>query len=200
MAKANDLKRPVVFLDRDGTLNEEVGYIRDLYQLVLIDGAASAIRRLNERKIAVILTTNQSGAARGYYPESHILALNSRLTSLLETQGAYLDAVYYCPHLVNGSVKELSIDCQCRKPATGMAIQAFKDFPDLDQERAFVIGDKSTDVEMAINLKAKGILVKTGYGQDVLNGTYQWAVKPDYIAPNIEDACEWILDDLFCQS
>src|SRR5262249_23910367 len=96
--------RPVVFLDRDGTLNEEVGYIRDLSKLVLIDGAADAVRRLNESKVAAVLITNQSGAARGYYPEDHIRALNSRLLELLKRQDAWLDDMYYCPHLPDGTV------------------------------------------------------------------------------------------------
>lgn len=198
--KVRQVQRPVVFLDRDGTLNEEAGYIRNVAQLVLIDGAASAIRSFNERKVVAILVTNQSGAARGYYPESHIHALNHRLTSLLSKEGAFLDALYYCPHLIGGIVRELSVDCQCRKPLTGMAKQAFMDYPELDQQRAYVIGDKATDVEMAHNLNAKSILVKTGYGQAVLDGKYQWLVKPDYIASDIRDASAWVLEDLFSKA
>src|ERR1700730_7374795 len=97
-------KRPVVFLDRDGTLNVEAGYIRQLDNLVLIEGAALAVKRLNDAGVAAILVTNQTGAARGYYPEQHILDLNARLVTLLEAQRAFLDAVYYCPHFEGGSV------------------------------------------------------------------------------------------------
>src|SRR5580658_7749428 len=92
-------KRAVVFLDRDGTLNKEIGYIHKVDDLVLIDGAAQAVLALNKANVAAILTTNQSGAARGYYPEAHIKNLNQRLEDLLKEQGAFLDAVYYCPHL-----------------------------------------------------------------------------------------------------
>src|SRR5947209_754446 len=116
----SEQRRPVVFLDRDGTLNEEVGYIKELSNLVLIEGAAEAIRRLNDAGVAAILVTNQSGAARGYYPEQHIKDLNARLVNLLEAQGAHLDAVYYCPHLPEGTVQPYAGECDCRKPSAGM--------------------------------------------------------------------------------
>ncbi len=118
----------------------------------------------------------------GYYPEQHILDLNSRLVMLLKAEGAFLDALYYCPHLEGGSVPQYSFACQCRKPETGMVEQAFSQHPDLDRNLAYVIGDKSTDVELARNCGAKGILVKTGYGEAVLKGEYQWTVEPDFQA------------------
>ena len=171
-------KKPVVFLDRDGTLNVEVGYIHILEDLVLIDGAAEAVKKLNEAGVAVILVTNQTGAARGYYPESHILALNSRLSNLLAEGGAHLDDVYYCPHLEDGSVQPFNRACNCRKPEAGMVDKAFVDHPDLDRERSFVVGDKSTDIELAKNCGAKGVLVTTGYGTAVLKGEYHmWPVR-----------------------
>ncbi|MBX9880087.1 MAG: HAD family hydrolase [Candidatus Obscuribacterales bacterium] len=188
--------RPVVYLDRDGTLNVEDGYIRQLERLVLIAGAAQAVRRLNEAGVAAILITNQSGAARGYYPESHILDLNNRLVSLLEKEGAYLDAVYYCPHLPDGTVAEYTGNCKCRKPEIGLVERACSDDTTLDKNRSYVVGDKSTDVELAHNIGGKGVLVRTGYGEQVLDGTYQWPVKPDYIASEITEAIDWILADL----
>ena len=106
-----------VFLDRDGTLNQERGYLRDIEELVLISGAAKAVRRLNDTGILAILTTNQSGPARGYYDEAHIKALHDRLERLLaEEAGAKLDAIYYSPFLPNGSVPEYTQDSPCRKP------------------------------------------------------------------------------------
>lgn len=188
--------RPVVFLDRDGTLNVEVGYIRDVSNLNLIEGAAAAVKRLNDAGVAAVLATNQSGVARGYYPEEHIHALHDRLTKLLAEQGAKLDAIYYCPHLEEGTVEPFNFACSCRKPEAGMVEQALKDYPDLDRRRAYVVGDKSTDVELAHKFGGKGVLVTTGYGQDVLEGKYQWPVKPDYIAQDINEAVDWILKDL----
>lgn len=188
--------RPVVYLDRDGTLNVEDGYIRQLERLTLIPGAAEAVKRLNKANVAAVLVTNQSGAARGYYPESHILDLNKRLVSLLEKEGAYLDAVYYCPHLPDGVVEEFTSACKCRKPEIGLVEKAVADDASLDKNRAYVVGDKSTDVELAHNIGGKGVLVRTGYGEQVLDGTYQWPVKPDYVASAITDAIDWILADL----
>lgn len=192
----NNALRPVVFLDRDGTLNEEIGYIRDVSKLVLIAGAADAIKRLNDSGVAAVLVTNQTGAARGYYAEDHIKALNQRLVDLLEKSGAHLDGVYYCPHYEDGVVQEFSIACHCRKPEPGMVIQALLENPELDKSRSYVVGDKATDVELAKQCQSKGVLVATGYGQDVLEGKYQWKVQPDHTASNIVDAVNWILDDL----
>lgn len=190
--------RPVVFLDRDGTLNEEVGYIRDVSNLNLIEGAALAVRKLNEAGVAAVLTTNQSGVARGYYPEQHIHNLHERLVLLLGKGGARLDAVYYCPHLPEGSVAEFSFACPCRKPEPGMVTQALREHAqEYDAARMYVVGDKSTDVELAAKCGAKGVLVTTGFGQDVLDGKYQWPVKPDYIAKDLTDAVDWILKDLY---
>lgn len=188
--------RPVVFLDRDGTLNEEIGYIRDVSKLVLISGAAGAIRRLNETGVAAVLVTNQSGAARGYYDEDHIRKLNQRLVDLLRDANASLDAVYYCPHLPDGTVAPYACACNCRKPEPGLVSLALSEHPDFDQNRAYVVGDKATDVELAEKCGAKGVLVTTGYGKDVLSGAYQWPVKPDYTAGNICEAIDWILADL----
>lgn len=188
--------RPVVFLDRDGTLNEEVGYIREVSNLNLIAGAAAAVTKLNKAGIAAVLTTNQSGVARGYYPEDHIHKLHDRLASLLQAEGAKLDAVYYCPHLPEGEVEPFNCVCNCRKPEPGMVELALKEHPGYDRTRAYVVGDKSTDVELAHKFGGKGVLVTTGYGQDVLDGKYQWPVKPDYIAADITEAIDWIIQDL----
>ncbi len=189
-------KRPVVFLDRDGTLNVEVGYIRNVEDLVLIDGAAEAVRKLNQAGIAAILVTNQTGAARGYYAESHIHELHARLLKLLKAENAHLDKIYYCPHLEEGTVAPFNRVCDCRKPEVGMVEQAYAEHPELDRSRSFVIGDKATDVELARNCGAKGILVTTGYGTAVLKGEYQHIVEPDFQAPSIVEAVDWILQQV----
>ena len=192
--------RPVVFLDRDGTLNEEIGYIHDVTMLNLINGAAESVKKLNQANIAAVMVSNQTGAARGFYKEEHIKKLNDRLVNLLEEKGAHLDGLYYCPHLESGKVPEFSIACDCRKPEPGLVKKAFKDHPDVDPARSYVVGDKASDVELAKNCGAKGILVKTGYGQAVHDGRYQWKVEPHYLAHNITDAVNWILKDLEAQS
>lgn len=189
-------KQPVVFLDRDGTLNVEAGYIRQLENLVLIEGAAESLRKLNDANVATVLVTNQTGAARGYYAESHIHDLNNRLLKLLEAGGAKLDHVYYCPHLEEGTVEPFNFACECRKPAVGMVEQAYREHPDLDRKRSFVVGDKATDVELARNCGAKGILVTTGYGEAVVKGEYQRYVEPDFKASSIVEAVDWILKEI----
>ncbi len=186
-----------VFLDRDGTINEEIGYITNVADLRLISGAATAIGKLNDANIYTILTTNQSGPARGYYNEDHVLKLNSRLAELLQTEAnAWLDASFYCPHLPHGSVAEYSKDCTCRKPHTGMIEEALKLFPDIDLAQSYVLGDKATDVEFAKNAGCKGILLRTGYGEQVLQGTYQeLTVKPYLVCRDIVEAVERILGE-----
>lgn len=185
--------KPVVLLDRDGTLNEEIGYIRNLDDLKLIRGAAQSVKRLNDADITAIVVTNQTGAARGFYNEEHIKSLNQRLILMLAEHGAYLDDFYYCPHLEQAPVKEYSGACKCRKPEIGMIEQAFKDHPELDRAHAYVIGDKATDVELAKNFKAKGILVTTGYGGSVAKNEFQNTAKPDYVCASIVEAVDWIL-------
>lgn len=187
--------RPAVFLDRDGTINEEVGYIHNPLDLNLIPGAADAIRELNTRGILAILVTNQSGPARGYYPESHLDTLHTRLTQLLEDEGAYLDDLYYCPHLPDGTVPEYTKACDCRKPETRLVTLATEKHG-IDLSRSYVVGDKATDVELGKNAGCRTVLLTSGFGQRVLDGEYQWPVKPDHIAPTLKDAVTWILADM----
>jgi len=191
--------RPVVFLDRDGTLNEERGYIRNLDDLVLIPGAASAVRKLNEAGVAAILVSNQSGAARNYYPLSHIENLHERLQSLLSKEGARLDAIYFCPHLPDGVVPELAITCACRKPEVGLVEQAFAEHPDLNRRLSFMVGDKTADLGLANNCGAKCILVETGYGRSLLESKAHLNFAIDYQAPSISQAVDWILLELAAQ-
>ncbi len=186
-----------VFLDRDGTLNIEKGYIRNVADLELIPGAAQAIRALNDRGILAILTTNQTGAARGFYDTAHILALNARLQDLLKTEAdAHLDAVFYCPHLEKGVIPEFSIDCDCRKPKTGMINAACVQFPAIDRARSYVLGDKASDVSFGFNAGCKSILLKTGYGERVLAGKYQVLEhQPNAVCDSVVEAVTLILEN-----
>lgn len=188
--------RPVVFMDRDGTLNHELGYVREIDSLRLLPGAADAVRRLNDAGIVTVVVTNQSGPARGIFPESHVVKLNERLAELMAAEGARLDAMYYCPHHVDGIVEEYAIKCGCRKPAVGLLERAYVDVENVDRSRAYMVGDQSTDIELAKNACIKSVLVRTGLGDDVLSGRFQWIVQPDYTAADISEAVDWILSDL----
>ncbi len=188
--------RPVVFLDRDGTLNIEIGYIRNVDDLQLIPGAGQSIKRLNDSGIAAILVTNQSGAARNYYLESHINELHKRLKSLLAEQEAFLDDVYYCPHLPEGVNPQFNIVCDCRKPAIGLVERAYSAHPNLSRKQSFMVGDKEADIGLARNAQIRSILVKSGYGEKTLETLIAQNIKPDFIALDINEAVDLILKNL----
>lgn len=179
------LPQATVFLDRDGTINEDVGYLSDPEGLVLIEGAAKAIRLLNEAGIKVIVISNQSGVGRGYYTNAHVDAVNARLREYLGVEGAKVDGIYYCNH-------HPDVDCNCRKPKTGLAELARAEHG-LNHERAYVVGDKSSDVSLAKNLGGRGILVLTGKGGDEIECMED---APDFVAKDIFEAVAWILADL----
>jgi len=184
-----------VFLDRDGTLNVEKGYIRNVDDLELIPGVAQSVRKLNDAGILAILTTNQTGAARGFYDLSHIDDLHQRLAELLQDEaGARLDAVYSCPHLAKGIVPELAIECSCRKPMPGMILQAVEHFPQIDLPKSYMLGDKASDVAFAHNAGCQSVLLKTGYGDRVLAGKYQvLESQPQFVFADMPQAVEMIL-------
>jgi D-glycero-D-manno-heptose 1,7-bisphosphate phosphatase len=185
-----------VFLDRDGTINEEVGYLRDLENLRLISGAGAAIKRFNEAGLKVVLVTNQSGVARGYFPESLVHDAHERLDQMLRKEGARIDAVYYCPHHPTEGKSHYTMMCDCRKPGTGLIDQAARDL-DIDVKRSYVVGDKWSDVELGQRAGAHSILVQSGFAPDdpgnVKNSQMN---EPDFIANTILEAADWIISQL----
>lgn len=190
------MAKAAVFLDRDGVLNIERGYLYRVEDLDLIPGVAQAVRHLNDLGVFCCLVSNQAGPARGYYPVEHIEALHHRLIDRLDSEaGAFLDALYYCPYLSppeGGITAEFAQWGTWRKPNTGMLVAAAWDH-DLDLGRSFMVGDKATDIDLARNAGVRGILVQTGYGEQVLAGTYQHHAQPDYIARDLAAAVEWML-------
>jgi len=145
-----------VFFDRDGTLNEEVHYLHKIEDFKWIEGAIDAIKYCNDNGYLAIVITNQSGVARGYYPESDIMKLYDWMNADLAKHGAHLDGIYYCPHHPTGKVKEYAIDCDCRKPKPGMLLKAQKEH-DIDLKSSYLIGDGARDVECAEAAGVKGI-------------------------------------------
>ena len=150
--------RAAAFLDRDGTVIEERDYLADPGGVTLVPGAAAAIRSLSAVGLAVVIVTNQSGIARGLYSEADYHAVAQRLNEVLERAGAPVDAVYFCPHHPDATGP-----CDCRKPGTGMYLQAAREL-DLDLARSFFVGDRVKDVAGGLELGGEGILVRTGYG------------------------------------
>ena len=178
--------RPGVFLDRDGTIAEEVGYLNHASRFRMFPFAADAIRRLNAAGLPVIVVTNQSGVGRGYFPESLVHTVNNLMTQELEKASAKLDSIYYCPHI---SAEK----CACRKPNTGMLERAAREHS-LDLRRSFVVGDRHGDVELARNAHARSVLVRTGYGEGELAWhAAKWPVQPDFVAADLAEAADWIL-------
>jgi len=154
--KSPSTSRPAAFLDRDGVLNVDRGYVYRPEDLQWIDGAAAAIRLLNEAGYHVIVITNQSGIARGLYTESDMHRLHDYMRGELARQGARIDAIYYCPHHPEGTVARYTMTCRCRKPGTGMLEQAAAEFA-IDLGRSFFIGDKDADMQAAAAFNIRGI-------------------------------------------
>lgn len=188
-------KKRAVFIDRDGTMTVEGGYINDPNRLMLLPRCARAIKKLNENGVLAILATNQAGIARGYFDEETLKSTLKRLELLLMTEGAHLDALYYCPHHPSVGNPPFRKKCNCRKPLTGMLEKGAKHFG-LDLERCFVIGDKISDAELGKKVNAKAVIVKTGYGEGEIRLGKMSKIDPDFIAEDILDAVEWILNDI----
>lgn len=186
-------KRIAVFLDRDGTVSEEVSYISDPNMLRLLPRAAEAIRLINESGFLTVIVTNQSGIARGYFTEDVLKEIHNRMELLLKGEGGHIDKIYYCPHHPEVGLPEYVLDCDCRKPGTGMIDAAAKDL-NIDVGSSYVVGDKIIDIELAHKAGARGILVMTGYGREELKSlNSERRVWPDHIADDLYDAVKWIL-------
>jgi D-glycero-D-manno-heptose 1,7-bisphosphate phosphatase len=187
--------RPAVFLDRDGTLTEEIGYANHPLRLRLIPGVAEAIRRFNDAGILTIVVTNQAGAARGYFTEDLIDVTHQHLRNLLRrATGAELDAIFYCPHHSSVGPPELRMKCHCRKPAPGMIQRAAAQLP-VDLSRSIMVGDKISDSEFGHGLGLRTVMVMTGYGLgEHIYQRQSWTDTPDLIAPDLGAATDWIIE------
>jgi len=184
---------PAIFLDRDGTLNDDPGYITDPDAMRLFPGVGKAIRRLNRSPFLAVVVTNQSVVARGGTDEAGLQKVHNRLEGLLSKDGAYLDAIYYCPHHPDrgfaGERPELKIVCSCRKPATGLIDRAVADM-NIDLTSSWMIGDSFIDVEFAHRAGILSALVGTGNG----GRDERFAQRPDFDFSDLTEAVDFILD------
>ena len=149
-------RRPAAFLDRDGVLNVDHGYVHRPEQLEWVAGAPEGVRMLNEGGYHVLVITNQSGVARGFFDEAAVKSFHAHMQNALAEKGAHVDAFYYCPHHPAGTVKAFTMACTCRKPRTGMLEQAAREWP-IDIDRSFFIGDKDDDMAAAAAFRIRGI-------------------------------------------
>lgn len=190
---AHGTRMPAVFFDRDGTLNVDVGRLSRKEDLVLIDGASESVRAINRSSRLAVLATNQPVLARGDCTEAGLQSIHNKLESLLGRQGAYLDAIYYCPHHPDagfaGERPELKILCSCRKPNAGMFVRAAQDL-NIDLGTSWLIGDTTTDVAAARHAGLKSALVRTGAG----GRDYRYPVRPDFEFFDALEAAQFITE------
>tara|TARA_B100000315_G_C14436775_1_gene522793 strand:+ start:408 stop:986 length:579 start_codon:yes stop_codon:yes gene_type:complete len=158
-----------VFLDRDGVITQDPPhYAHRLDQLKLIPGSLEAIKLLNENEFKVIVVSNQSGVAKGYFQEEDVRIFNRALGEQLKKKESYIDAIYYCPHHSEAKIEEYRIDCDCRKPKPGMLLKAALKI-NIDLKKSFMIGDKWSDISAGYEAGCKTILVLTGHGNEQLS-------------------------------
>ena len=177
-----------VFLDRDGTLIEEVGYLDRLDRVQLFPYSIDAVRLLKRAGFAVIVTTNQAGIARGFFDEAFVDSTHRQLSATLAAGRATVDAFYFCPHHPEGVIETYRRACDCRKPRPGLLRRAAADHA-LDLQHSFVVGDRAHDIAAGTAVGARGVLVRTGYGERVASTNHGAAA----VADNLMGAVSWIL-------
>jgi D-glycero-D-manno-heptose 1,7-bisphosphate phosphatase len=183
-------KFAAVFLDRDGTINEEVGYLDSLEKLRVFPGAFEAVRLINHAGMKTIVITNQSGIGRGFFDEAFVDRVHEEMGRRFLAEGVLIDGFYYCPHHPTEGVGPYRQTCSCRKPEPGLLLKAAADLG-IDLGRSYMIGDMPKDVEAGQRAGAKGILVRTGYGK----AADMELTRPDYIGPDILGAVKWLMAD-----
>ncbi|MDH4196466.1 MAG: HAD family hydrolase [Candidatus Aminicenantes bacterium] len=186
-------KRRAVFIDRDGTLNEDVGYPGRPDQVRIFEASFEAVRRLNRAGFAAVVVTNQSGVGRGYFREEDVRTVHRALAEAMAARGAHLDAFYYCPHHVGSKDPAYALDCDCRKPRPGMGRRAAADLG-LDLAASYMIGDKVEDIEFGTAVGAASILVLTGYGEQSRRRLTELGRAPAFVATDVLAAVDWILE------
>ena len=187
------MKSPALFMDRDGTISEEVGYVNHPSRFRLFPYSAAAVQKLNENDWLAIVVTNQAGVARGYFSEDIIVTIHDQMKQQLKKEHAQLDAIYYCAHHPTVGEAPYRLDCDCRKPKAGLINRATEDF-DIDLPASWMVGDRYSDVELAHNAGLRCAFVLSGYGRG--EWEYQraaWKLQPDLVCENLLEAVESIL-------
>jgi len=186
-------RRPAIFLDRDGTLSHEVGYVNHPSRFRLYPWSVDAVRAINRAGWLAVLVTNQAGVARGYFPEEVVHLVLGNMKDAMTAGGARFDGVYVCLHHPTVGEPPYRKDCDCRKPRPGMLRKAETELG-ADLARSWVVGDRRGDVELAWSVGARGALVETGYGRGELEYLSPgWDRKPDLVAPHALEAVERII-------
>jgi len=179
-----------IFLDRDGVIIEDTGYPDDCRKLKFLPKVIEAVKLLNDNGFRVIVATNQSGVARGFFTEEKLKEINRFIQDTLAEKGAIIDKIYYCPHHIEGTIEEYRKECHCRKPNSGMLEKAAGEFG-IDLENSFLIGDKISDIEAGHRVGSRTILLAD---EVPLENEKDIASMPDYIAPDLYRAVSWLLE------
>ena len=183
--------QPAGFLDRDGTMNVDVGYLDTLERFLLFPWTLDAVRLLRSSGYYVVVVTNQSGVARGMVDGTFVEEVHQLMEDELAMVGSQLDGLYYCPHESDALVREYRMECDCQKPKSGLIDRAVADL-DIDVPRSFVVGDKWSDIGLAQNVGARGVLVRTGYGRSQEQHPVDGLV-PEAVVDTLMDAASWII-------
>jgi len=188
--------RPAVFMDRDGCLIEEAGYINHPSRVRMLPRSPAAVARLNRAGIAAVMATNQAGIARDYFSTETLEAVNAEVERQLADQGAKLDALYVCTHHPSAGQPPFRLECECRKPKPGLLLRAAAEM-DLDLSRSVMIGDKPSDIGAGQAAGLATVLVLTGYGRGEWEyRRHEWTLGPDHVAEDLFDAVLWALGRL----
>lgn len=188
------MTRKAIFLDRDGTLCDEVGYVNHVDRVRIPERCIEAMRLANGSGFQTVVITNQAGVARGYFDEALILDVHDRVRDILEAGGARIDGMYYCPHHPDVGLPPYRAACSCRKPGAGMLLRA-RDEMGIDLGASYVVGDSIKDVEAGRAVGATTVMVRTGYGRgEIEHRSATWRVHPDHVADDLLEAVRWILD------
>ena len=180
-----------VFLDRDGTLNHDTGYVKTPEELVLFPDTVAAVKKCNGAGLQVLIVTNQSGLARGYFSKKDLATIHQSLREQLKAGGAWIDDILVCPHHPDDG-------WWCRKPNPGLIDQATVRYP-INLKKSYMVGDKYIDLELAMKAKIKGILVKTGsLSQEAHSLSMENNLPVSFVAETLQDAVTWILRDVSC--
>lgn len=189
-------ERAAVFLDRDGVINEQMGYVNHVSRFVLLPGVAAAIGKLNRAGVLVLVATSQSGLARGYFPASLLHEVHELMRQQLAGLGAHLDGIYVCPHHPEAKEALYRQDCDCRKPKPGLVLRAAGELG-LDLLKSYMVGDRWTDIRCGAAAGLKTVLVRTGYGRgEELYIGPQETVQPETVQEDLAAAVDWILHDM----
>lgn len=190
------MARKVAFIDRDGTINIDAGYINHPDRFIIYPFALQAMKMLSNGGYDIVIITNQAGLSNGYFTEETMNKIHSKLFLACKESGVEIVGLYYCPHSPSAKVEKYKAECDCRKPKPGLILRA-KEELDIDLENSFMIGDKYSDIMAGKNAGCKTILVKTGYGEgELTQNEDKWKEKPDFIAKDLLSAARIILLNL----